>query len=187
MSAPQPAGRPGRYQRSTPALIGSLIVVLAGVGLFVGFRSLVRDDVQVDPRALNEQEYAAVLSAARDQVPAVAPNALPEDWITTSMRFTPEPTPRFHLGMLTDERRYVGVEQSRAAVERMVSTHVDADAVPGDDVEVTDGELAGTWQSWTDDGGDFALTRTFEDTTVLVVGTAGADTITALAASLTTD
>src|SRR5690606_15303657 len=76
---------------------------------------------------------------------------------------------------------------SRADVERMVRTHVDKDAEQGDDVEISDGELAGTWQSWTDAGGDYALTRTYRRTTVLVVGTAGEDTIASVATALAAD
>lgn len=182
-----PSGKPGRYQRSTPALIGSLLVLLVGIVLVVVVPNLLRDTPEVEPRGLSEQEYAAVLGAARDQLPAVAPREVPEGWSATSMRFTPAPTPRFHLGMLTDEERYVGVEQSRGAVERMVRTYVDEDAAPGEDVEVAEGELAGTWQSWTDADGDFALTRTFEDTTVLVVGTAGEDVIVSVAGALASD
>lgn len=181
------APKPGRYQRSTPALIGSLIVVLVGIAVFVGLRGLLRDNPDVDPRALAPHEYAAVLEAARADLPAVAPRAVPEGWAATSMRFAPAPTPRFHLGMLTDQDRYVGVEQSRADVERMVRTHVDKDAEQGDDVEISDGELAGTWQSWTDAGGDYALTRTYRRTTVLVVGTAGEDTIASVATALAAD
>lgn len=181
--AREPSGNPGRYQRSPAALIGAMIATLVVVVGFVGFRGLFRQDLDVEPRGLSAQEYAAVLTAAREQLPAVAPPAIPEGWTANSMRFTPQPTPRFHLGMLNEDGRYVGLEQSSAALERMIATYVDDDAVAGDDVEIG-GELGGTWQSWSDDGGDVALTREYEGTTVLVVSSGGADAVTAYAATL---
>lgn len=187
MSSPsaEPTGRSGRYQRSASGLVAALVIVMAVIVAYIGFRALVRDDAARDVRAVEAAEYAQVLEFAREgDLPVVAPPETPEGWTTTAMEFTPGPSPRFSLSMLTDEERYVGVVQSRSGLERLVETYVDEEAEPGATVEIA-GDLGGTWQSWTDEGGDYALTREHEGTNVLVVGSADEDVVQELAASLT--
>ena len=72
----------------------------------------------------------------------------------------------WHLGLLTDEGRYVGLEQAPDSPDTMVEQHVDEDAQPGDDVVIE----GATWESWSD-GEDEALVREGRDVTTLVVGT----------------
>jgi hypothetical protein len=69
--------------------------------------------------------------------------------------------------VLTDQGRYVGLEQSRGSVDTIVETYVDRAATKGEVVRI-EGE---PWQSWTDEGGDTALTRQQSGVTTLVVGT----------------
>ncbi len=64
-------------------------------------------------------------------------------------------SPTWHLGLLTDEGKYVGVEEALGGVDDLVEEHVDPDAEQGKDVEI-DGI---TYQTWTDAGGDYALSR----------------------------
>lgn len=187
MSSPpvEPAGRAGRYQRSASGLVAALVIVMAVIVAYIGFRALVREDATRDVRAIDAAQYAQVLEFARQgDLPVVAPPATPEGWTTTAVEFTPGASPRFSLSMLTEDERYVGLVQSRSRVERLVETYVDEEAESGSPVEVA-GDLGGTWQSWTDEGGDYALTRDHEGTTVLVVGSAGEDVVRELAASLT--
>jgi hypothetical protein len=157
--------QPGRYQRSFSGLIGAMVVLLLVVGAFVVFRGLFRTDAEVTVRAV---DYQRTQSFAQEQIdfPILAPETLPEGWRATSVRFVPDP-PRWHLGVLTDEDRYIGLEQSRSSEKKMVETYVDRDAVRGEPVKVA----GDTWQMWTDEGGDTALTRVEDEVTVLVVGT----------------
>lgn len=187
MSSPpvEPTGRSGRYQRSASGLVAALVIVMAVVVAYLGFRTLVREDAARGVRAIETAEYAQVLEFARQgDLPVVAPPRTPEGWTTTAIEFTPGASPRFSLSMLTDEERYVGVVQARSSRERLVETYVDEAAEPGSSVELS-GDLGGSWQSWTDEGGDYALTREYEGTTVLVVGSADDDVVRELAASLT--
>jgi hypothetical protein len=163
--------QPGRYQRSFSGLIGAMIVLLLVVAAFVAFRGVFRTDTEVPVRTV---DYRATQSFAQEQIdfPILAPERLPEGWRATSVRFVPDP-PRWHLGVLTDEDRYVGLEQSRSSEEKMVETYVDRDAVRGGSVQAA-GE---TWQSWTDEGGDTALTRVEDGVTVLLVGTPDLDVL----------
>ncbi|MGH3371876.1 MAG: DUF4245 domain-containing protein [Nocardioidaceae bacterium] len=170
--------QPGRYQRSAAGMVGAMLVLLAVIAAFVVFRDLNRTDPQSPVRAV---DYEQTLEAAREQsgFTLLAPEPLPEGWRVTSVEFVPEPT-RWHLGMLTGEDRYVGLEQAGGSVDDMVETYVDREAVPGGPVEIA-GE---PWRSWTDDGGDTALTRVEDGVTTLVVGTLSRDDLAAFVQSL---
>lgn len=163
--------QPGRYERSATGMVGAMIVLLLVVGAFVLFRDLNRTDVDNPAKTV---DYQQTLRFAQDQVdfPLLAPPELPEGWRATSVRFVPEPS-RWHLGVLTDEGRYVGLEQSHSSPDNMVETYVDREAVEGEPTQVG-GE---TWRTWTDEGGDTALVREVDGVTTLVVGTAGVDVL----------
>lgn len=163
--------QPGRYERSATGMVGAMIVLLLVVGAFVVFRDLNRTDVDNPAETV---DYQQTLRFAQDQVdfPLLAPTELPEGWRATSVRFIPEPS-RWHLGVLTDEGRYVGLEQSHSSPGKMVETYVDREAVEGEPMRV----VGDTWQTWTDEGGDTALVRERDGVTTLVVGTAGVDVL----------
>ncbi|HEU4512574.1 MAG TPA: DUF4245 domain-containing protein [Nocardioidaceae bacterium] len=170
--------QPGRYTRSTAGMVGAMIVAVAAVVAFVVLRDLNRTDVEVDVPSV---DYQKVLELSGEQVDftPVAPPTLPEGWKATSVRLTPQPA-RWHLGVLTDEGRYVGLEQSRSSEENMVERYVDEEAVRGEPVDI-EGE---TWRTWTDEGGDTALTRVEDGVTTVVVGTPGEDVLVAYVESL---
>ena len=161
----------GRYQRSASGMIGAMLVLLAVIGAYVVFRAVNRNEPESPVRAV---DYLQTLDYARGQAdfPLLAPTSLPEGWRATSVNFVPEPV-RWHLGVLTDEDRYVGLEQSRSSVDKMVETYVDLEAVRGEPVQVE----GLTWRTWTDEGGDTALTREDGEVTTLVVGTPGLDVL----------
>ena len=85
----------------------------------------------------------------------LAPARLPLGWKATSATYTRGVSPTWHLGMLTDDNKYVGVEEARASIKDLVEEHVDEDAQRGKDVTIG-GEK---WQTWTDAGGDYAVAR----------------------------
>lgn len=170
--------KPGRYERSATGMVGAMIVLLLVVGAFVLVRELIREDVETPVPTV---DYQQTLRFAREQLDfdPLAPPSLPEGWQATSARFVPEPS-RWHLGVLTDEDRYVGLEQSHSSPQKMVRTYVDREAVAGEPVDVA-GER---WETWTDEGGDTALVREEGDVTTLVVSTAGLDVLVDYAAGL---
>lgn len=146
-------------------MVGAMIVLVAVVLAFVAFRELNRNDAASPVTEVDYRETARFAQEAVD-FPLLVPRGLPQGWRATSARFVPDP-PHWHLGLLTDQDRYVGLEQGRDSVEDMVETYVDAEAVRGGRARI-DGR---TWQVWTDDGGDTALTRAQDEVTTLVVGT----------------
>ncbi len=171
--------KPGRYQRSVSGMVGALIVLVVLVVALVAVRNLLQEE---PTNTVEPVDYRKAAEVGQEQVgfPILAPASLPEGWRATSVRLTPEPAPAWHLGLLTAEERYVGLEQSRRTEERMVEVFVDRDAVKGDPVQV-DGE---TWQTWSDEGGDTAITRVDDGVTVLVVGTPDLEVLTDFAATL---
>ncbi len=171
-------------QRTYAGMAGAMIVVVALVLGWVGFRALTDDQPEIPIRTVDWSSWAET-GRADGVLLLYAPEELPPGWRATSVRYIPGNNPRWQLGMLTDNGRYVGIEESRVSVKNLVHQYVDDDAVQGDDV-VIDGV---TWQSWRDKGGDYALSQRIEVTdgpsqSILVVGSAPAAEIRAFAATL---
>ena len=146
-------------------MVGAMVVLVAVVVGFVVFRDANRSDPADPVRAV---DYSRDADFARGQASfdLVAPPSLPEGWRATTVEYVPGPQDRWHLGMLTGQDRYVGLEQSADSVETMLETHVDATTDEGEPVLV-DGVR---WSTYTDVGGDLALVRRVDGTTTLVVG-----------------
>jgi hypothetical protein len=146
-------------------MVGAMIVLVAVVIAFVVFRDINRNDPASPVRAV---DYTQTLDYGREQASfdLLAPASLPEGWIATTVEYVPGADDRWHLGMLTDQERYVGLEQSDDSVESMLETHVDEETTAGEPVLVA-GEQ---WSTWTDAGGDLALVRETDGVTTLVVG-----------------
>ena len=142
-----------------------MLVLVAVVVGFVVFRDVNRADPADPVRAV---DYGRDADFAREQASfdLVAPPSLPDGWRATTVEYVPGPDDRWHLGILTGQDRYVGLEQSADSVATMVETHVDPDAAKGAPVLV-DGV---PWSTYTDSGGDRALVLRTGGTTTLVVG-----------------
>ena len=162
---PTVSGQAGRYQRSVAGLVGAMLVILAVIIAFVVLREINRNDPASPVRAI---DYSRDADFARGQaeIEVLAPASLPAGWRATTARYVPGAAEHWHLGMLTADDRYVGLEQSAESAEAMVEQHVDEDATRGDPVAVAGAE----WTTWRDDGGDLALVRQDAGTTTLVVG-----------------
>jgi hypothetical protein len=146
----------------------------------VALRSLTSNDPARPVRTIAYADDARAARTAAD-FDLLAPRRLPEGWRATSVRFTRSPSSHWHLGVLTDRGRYVGLEQGTASVASMVEEYVDESAHRGRPVDVA----GRPWTSYTDDGGDLALVRRDGRTTTVVVGDRVPETaLTAYAAIL---
>ena len=95
----------------------------------------------------------------------IAPKSLPKRWIATSARFGPE---AWHLGVLTADDKYIGLEQTTTSVEGIVDDFAPESRATGTV------QLAGNaWQVRTESDGDRIYVRDFGETSVLVFGSAG--------------
>lgn len=168
MSHPQDASnRPGRYQRSFAGMVGAMLLLVLVIAGFVLFRDANRTD-PADP--VEPVQWRPAATYARDEASfeVLAPRRLPPEWIATSVRFERGDREEWHLGVLTDEKRYIGLEQGTDAEQTMVERFVDEEAESVGETEVA-GE---TWQVWRDET-DTALVRETSEVTTLVVGTVG--------------
>lgn len=150
--------RPGRRPPQTfGAMTGALVFLVLVVLGWVVFRAVTSDQ---KPTPVPTVDWAAWVKAGRaEQVLALyAPPTLPSGWRATSVNYAGGSQAQWHLGMLTDRGKYVGIEESRSTTRKLVEQYVDPNAVRGKDVEVG----GTTWQTWSDSGGDHALVRSVE-------------------------
>lgn len=129
-------------------------------------------------------DYSAPLAAARKAAPyaVLAPDPMPSGWQATSARVETEPGKPFgwHLGVITTDKRYVGLEQSNAAAAAFVKDKL---GPVGDDG--TSAVSGATWQRKTLQGKDErALVRTVSGATVILTSSAGYDVLESYAAVL---
>jgi hypothetical protein len=177
-------GRPGRYNRSTGGLIGSMIVLVLVVLGIVIFRGTFRDTPTYEPDHI---DYLSLVTSIQQQgLEPAYPAELPDGWYVKDASFTPGDRPVLDLAMTTDDGHFAGLHQEDAAVQGLVSTLVGEDATQGDDVDI-DGTVAPTWETFADPDGDSAFAAQVGDDTVLVYGSASEDELRALVESLTTD
>ncbi|RNL80858.1 DUF4245 family protein [Nocardioides marmorisolisilvae] len=171
-------------RRIRPMMSGIVALAVALVTA-IGWYYIGRPDESQQPVQTVEWQPWVKAGKADHKLLMLAPSALPEGWRATSANYVSGVSPHWHLGMLTGTGKFVGVDEARDTVADMVETYVDANAVKGDDVEIN----GLRWQTWTDDGGDYALVQTFvgpdgNQENVVVVGSAADAQIRAFVASL---
>lgn len=182
MSEPAQPGRPGRYQRTANGLIGSMIVTVLAVGAFVLVRSIFSDDLDVGrPQPIDYLPSVQQLQVSGYE--PVYPPTLPEGWQVTNVDFDPGERPAFGLNLFTSDDEFVGLRQADADVEDLLDEFVDEDVTQ--EQPLTGMPFGGTWEGWSDEGGDRAYSTTFGDDTVVVFGDVSADELADLVALLT--
>jgi hypothetical protein len=174
-----------RTQRSVAGMVGALIVVVALVVAVVAFRSAGQKSTPIETA-----DWQAWVKAARadGKLTVLAPSRLPGGWRATSATYESGTNPQWRMGMLTDGKKFVGVVESLEPTDHLVEEYVDDNAEHGDDVTFA----GGTWQTWTDAGGDYAVVRTLATPSgaqqrVMVYGSAPDATVRQFAESLSTD
>jgi uncharacterized protein DUF4245 len=154
--------------------------LLACLGVVALFSLVVNRSPQEQVRAI---DYSAELTEARKSAPftVLAPEPLPAGWAATSARVGAEPGKPFtwHLGVLTPERKYVGLEQSNATADAFVTDKL------GDTVEDGTSTVAGAqWQRLETGNQERALVRTAGGATTIVTGDVDYPTLETYAATL---
>src|SRR5215210_2846011 len=108
--------QPGRHRSSFGGMVGALLVLLVGIGVFV----VLRDVNRVDPAdPVRPVDYVQPARFAQKAAPfqVLTPRHLPQGWTATSVRFDPTGDElSWHVGVLTEDRRYIGLEQARRTV-----------------------------------------------------------------------
>lgn len=94
----------------------------------------------------------------------IAPRTLPSGWVATSARFTGD---AWHLGTLTPDNKYVGLEQATSSPATMLREFAPTSRAAGS------AELGGErWNVRTESDGDRVYVRDFGATSVVVFGSA---------------
>ncbi len=186
--APRAARRekPGRYQRSPGGLLAAMVVTVVLVAGYAGLRAFLSPEPTNPVQAV---PWKVMLRAgvSDGKLAMLAPPSLPAGWKATSANYTTGTDAAWHLGLLTKDQKFVGLDESRSTIDDLVQQYVDADATRGKDVRLN----GQTWQVWTDAGGDYGLATTVtgpapgrDKESVLVAGSAPPAQVRALVQSL---
>jgi Protein of unknown function (DUF4245) len=175
------AERPSRgYQRSAPALIGAMLAVM---GLIVAIWALSRFQHRDLPDPARPVNYTAQLAVARQSAPfdVLAPASTPPGWRATSVSWDGQPPDlTWHLGFLTAQDQYVGLEQGSAPSAAFVAASTSA-TEPGQPVKIG----GQRWQTLSStDSSVHALVRRTPGVTTVVTGTAAESQLESFAGSL---
>lgn len=159
------------------------VVVLSIIVLGIWLFGLLQTETPEDPIG-EGVPYADTASSARDVAtyPLLAPANLPTDWRVNGVRFTPTGTQAWHLGVLTDENRYIGLEQEKVEVDDLIETYAEGAEEAGT-VDI-DGVV---WQRYDGPGKSITLVQETADVTTLVTtGSAPLEDLETLARRLST-
>ncbi len=156
------------------AVLGAIILVLFAVGRLL---TVTPDE---PTRAVDYREAVESSRTVAD-FDLYAPDSLPQGWRATSVRFEDD---SWHLGVVTDEDEYVGLEQVKADVEQAVERFAEGSRPAGDAVVGGD-----TWSLFTGPRDDRTYVRrdgagSEGDMTIVVTGTAPREEMERYIASL---
>ena len=145
----------GRYQRSAAGMVGAMIVTLLAIIAFVAFRAINRDELVIEPTAVDYLETVEALQQGNDLAPAY-PVTLPKGWIATRAVFSAENL-AWELDLLTADKKYVGIRQAALRDRDLIEEYVDEEGRAGEVIGIDSG-VATEWTTWTVDGRDTAYT-----------------------------
>lgn len=179
MSTPASRSPSRRPELSIADIVRGVLVLAVGVLVVGWLAGLFRSDsvVERDP-----VDYVAVARQAQQVAgfDLAVPSTLPTGWRATSARWS-DVEQAWHLGILTAEGEYVGIEQSAAGNSTAMAREHAEDATIAGTVEV--GGLP--WRRLVDARtGEVTLVRELPRSTTLVTGTAPEPTLVLVAGRL---
>lgn len=163
--------KPNRYELPMMTIVAAMLVTLVVVIGFVLVRGALRTN---EPTQVPTVEYSHLLQSGKEdgKLLMLSPQPMPSGWRATSAQYRGGAGPTWHLGILTSDGKYVGIDEARSSVGDLVAKVV-REPEQGEPVEI-DGT---TWQSWRGETGDYALTRAEEDVAIVVRGTTAATVV----------
>lgn len=170
----------GRSVRSPKDMALSLAVLLVPILLVFGFYQVFlggNDPVAIDPEPAYQQ------ARADGGFPVAEPAGLDADWVPVRATYRPAGPdgPTLRVGYVTPDGGAIQVVQSARPAPDLLVAELTSTAQPQGSVEVG----ATTWQWYAARPGERAMVWLAQEHSVLVVGTASDDELTAMAAALT--
>jgi len=169
-------------------IVRSMAVLVIPVLLVVGFITLKQRN-DGGGRTGEAVPYARELAGARAAVtyPVLAPVGLPDGWRATSVRLSPagDGKTQWHMGWLSREDRYFGLEQSDDDRSDLL-----ADVLDGTREDGTSLVAGQPWDRLRESGGDVrdrVLVRTVDGVTTIVNGTGSYAELERFAATLSSE
>lgn len=161
--------------------MGDIVRSVAVLGVIVlglyGFGQLFSREPETPTPAV---DYATIVDQVRPvaDFKVLAPSSLPKGWQANKASFDIE---GWHLGVLTDDKEYIGLDQATVSVERAVERF--ADGSKADGTADIDGE---TWSVRKGPNGRTTYVRRDGDATAVVIGTPSRKVIEDYLSSLST-
>lgn len=153
-------------------VVRSIVVVLLLIGAVALYQNLLTDDPD-DPTPPVDYQTAVTAARADSGYPVLAPTGLPDGWEATNVRYTPGNEWAWHLGVVTADEEYVGLEQARIDPDSLIEIAAEGTEATG--TTEIDGVV---WQVRTDESrGETTLVRQQQGVTTLVTGSASQETL----------
>lgn len=163
--------KPDRRNPRLADMARSIVVIAV---ILLGFALVGRFFSSEPGRGERAVDYKKPLSQAApvSDFPLLAPTELPAGWIATSVTYDPGPSGRWHIGVLTADDEYVGLEQTPEPIDATI------EAFSPDTEPAGTAQAAGLgWELRTNGDEETTFIRREDDVTVLVTGTAPRDDI----------
>ena len=146
--------------------MGDIVRSVAVIGLIVlGLYAFGKLFTQEPDSPTPAVDYATIVDQVRPVAgfDVLAPPSLPKGWKANRASYDIE---GWHLGVLTDDEEYIGLDQAKVSVDRAVERFADGSKAAG--TAEIDGE---TWSVRTGPEGRTTYVRQVGDATTVVVGT----------------
>lgn len=158
-----------RYTRSFSGLVGAMVVIVVLVVGLVVLRNVVFGGQGQERRPVAVDYLTLVRSLQLSDFDPVYPETVPDGWIVTEVGADPGTEPSYRLNFYTPDDEFVGIRQEPREVDAMLTDYVDEDTVSEDPLQGV-GDVAETWEGWSDTSGDYAYSTVLNGESVLVFG-----------------
>jgi hypothetical protein len=161
--------------------MGDIVRSVAVIGLIIlGLYAFGKLFTQEPDTPTPTIDYATIVDQVRPvaDFEVLAPSSLPKGWKANSATFDIE---GWHLGVLTDDEDYIGLDQAEVSVGRAVERFADGSKAAG--TADIDGE---TWNVRKGPNGRTTYVRRTGEATTVIVGTPSRRVIEKYISSLTT-
>lgn len=160
-------------------MVRSLLLFVVVIALVYGCNRVLADDT---PPPVDTVDYSSQLDSAEQAAgyEVLAPDSLPDGWRATSVDVEQTgDVVAWHLGFLTPDDRYVGLEQTNGDLDPAVAAQIGG-VSGGEPIEVA----GRRWEVYRNDSGDNALVRVDNGVTTVVNGTPDVDVLLRFAEAL---